>query len=70
LIAAALGYCFPHPRPSLLGGENIIESSKLKQESSNLLNLAKLAVEIAIEEGEEKAIEYINSHTVGIINVN
>lgn len=41
--------------------EKIKESQKLKKESENLLGTAKRAVEIAIEETEEKAIEFINA---------
>ncbi len=39
--------------------EKIKESFKLKEESTQLLEVAKRAVEIAIEDGEEKAMEYI-----------
>jgi restriction endonuclease S subunit len=39
--------------------QQISESFKLKKESENLLEVAKRAVEIAIEEGEEKAMEWI-----------
>ncbi|MDD3858589.1 MAG: restriction endonuclease subunit S [Bacteroidales bacterium] len=35
------------------------ESFKLKQQSEQLLNVAKLAVELAIEEGQEKGLEII-----------
>jgi type I restriction enzyme M protein len=38
-------------------------SFKLKAESKQLLDLAKLAVEMAIEQNEEAALEYINSQT-------
>ncbi len=41
--------------------ELVEESFALKKQSENLLEVAKRAVEIAIEESEEKAIEYINS---------
>ena len=40
--------------------ELVEESLRLKSESEKLLELAKLAVEMAIEEGEEKATEFIN----------
>lgn len=39
----------------------IQESFRLKTESARLLEVAKRAVEIAIEENEETALEYINS---------
>ncbi len=39
--------------------EKIKESFKLKEESKQLLEVAKRAVEIAIEDGEDKAMEYI-----------
>lgn len=39
------------------------ESFRLKQESDELLETAKRAVELAIEEGEEAAIKYINQYT-------
>lgn len=41
--------------------ELIEESFRLKKESENLLKTAKRAVEITIEETEEKAIEFINA---------
>jgi len=41
--------------------ELVEESFCLKKESENLLELAKRAVEVAIEEGEEKAIESLNN---------
>lgn len=44
-------------------GELIEESFRLKKESENLLEIAKRAVEIAIEETEEKAIEFIEEST-------
>ncbi len=44
--------------------DKIKESHKLRKESKELLETAKRAVEIAIEENEETAMEYINSHTV------
>lgn len=40
--------------------EKVKESFRLKQESGELLELAKKAVEIAIEENEEFAMEFIN----------
>lgn len=40
----------------------IQESFRLKKESEQLLDLAKRAVEIAIEEGEERAMEVIENH--------
>lgn len=42
--------------------ELIQESFRLKKESEQLLDLAKHAVELAIEEGEEKAMEMIKSN--------
>lgn len=41
--------------------ELVEESFHLKAESERLLEVAKKAVEIAIEEGEEKAMEYLNN---------
>jgi restriction endonuclease S subunit len=41
--------------------ELIEESFRLKKESENLLETAKRAVEVAIEETEESAMEFINS---------
>ena len=41
--------------------ELIVKGFALKKQSEELLETAKRAVEIAIEESEEKAIEYINS---------
>lgn len=38
------------------------ESFKLKKQSEHLLEVAKRAVEVAIEENEEKALEYIESN--------
>jgi len=43
--------------------EKIKASFKLKAESKRLLKLAKKAVEIAIEQNEEVALEYINTQT-------
>jgi hypothetical protein len=43
--------------------KTIEESEKLRLESEKLLKIAKNAVEIAIEEGEEKAMAYINLNT-------
>ena len=43
--------------------ELVEESFKLKKESENLLETAKRAVEIAIEETEDAAIEFINNKT-------
>jgi type I restriction enzyme S subunit len=40
--------------------EKISESFRLKKQSEHLLKTAKRAVEIAIEEGEEVGLEYIN----------
>nr|WP_236937662.1 restriction endonuclease subunit S [Flavobacterium coralii] len=40
------------------------ESFNLKQQSEQLLEVAKRAVEIAIEEDEEKALEYINTNNI------
>lgn len=42
----------------------IQESFKLKQESEHLLEVAKRAVEIAIEQNEDAAIEYINQNQI------
>jgi len=42
--------------------EKINESQHLKHQSEQLLEIAKRAVEIAVEEDEEKAIEYINKN--------
>ncbi|MCQ0113092.1 restriction endonuclease subunit S [Zhouia amylolytica] len=41
----------------------VLESKKLKTQSEYLLEVAKKAVEIAIEEGEGKGLEYINVNT-------
>ena len=41
--------------------EKIKESFSLKQNSKQLLEVAKKAVEIAIENGENKAMEHINA---------
>jgi hypothetical protein len=41
--------------------EKIKKSFLLKEESKQLLDLAKKAVEIAIEEDENKAMEFINA---------
>jgi type I restriction enzyme S subunit len=41
--------------------EKIKESFSLKQNSKELLEVAKKAVEIAIENGENEAMEYINT---------
>ena len=41
--------------------ERIKKSFELKEESKKLLDLAKRAVEIAIEKNEDKAMEYINA---------
>ena len=38
-------------------------SQKLEKQSEQLLELAKRAVEIAIEQGEETAIDYIKANT-------
>jgi restriction endonuclease S subunit len=46
--------------------ELIQESFRLKKESEQLLDLAKRAVEVAIEEGEEKAMEMIESINVTV----
>ena len=42
--------------------DKIQESFSLKTHSEHLLNLAKRAVEIAIEEGEEVAMEWIGNN--------
>jgi restriction endonuclease S subunit len=48
---------------------NLVEESfKLKKQSEQLLELAKTAVEKAIEESEEKAMEYINKGFAEISN--
>lgn len=39
----------------------VINSFKLSEKSENLLEISKKAIEISIEAGEQKAIEYINS---------
>lgn len=39
------------------------QSFKLKTESERLLDVAKKAVEMAIEEGEDKAMEYIKKNS-------
>lgn len=44
--------------------EKIQESFKLKQQSKHLLEVAKRAVEIAIEQNEDAAIEYINQNEI------
>ena len=41
--------------------DKIKESFSLKQNSKELLEVAKKAVEIAIEDGENEAMEYINA---------
>ena len=43
--------------------ELIKQSFTLKKESEHLLEVAKRAVEIAIEENEEVALEFINMET-------
>lgn len=43
--------------------QNVISAIEKRKESENLLEIAKRAVEIAIEETEEKAIEFINAET-------
>lgn len=43
--------------------EKVEESFALKKQSEHLLEVAKRAVEIAIEEGENKGLEYINLNT-------
>ncbi len=45
---------------------NIKTSKKLKAKAKHLLEVAKKAVEIAIEENEEKAEEYIKEQTIDI----
>lgn len=40
------------------------ESFKLKKQSEHLLEVAKTAVEIAIEQNEETALEFINNQTI------
>ncbi len=42
----------------------IEESFSLKKQSEHLLEVAKRAVEIAIEENEEVAIKYINDNSI------
>lgn len=44
------------------------ESFKLKKQSEQLLETAKRAVEIAIEEDEEKAIEFIDKNCKKLCN--
>ena len=43
--------------------ELVKESFELKKQSEDLLEVAKTAVEIAIEQSEENAIDYINNNT-------
>jgi hypothetical protein len=47
--------------------EKIKVSFKLKAESKKLLDLAKQAVEMAIEQNEVVALEYIDTQTKGLI---
>lgn len=42
--------------------EKVLESQRLKAESKRLLELAKTAVEMAIEQSEDVAIDYINAN--------
>jgi type I restriction enzyme, S subunit len=42
----------------------VLDSQSLKKESEQLLEFAKKAVEIAIEEGEEKAMNYIKNKVI------
>lgn len=44
--------------------KTIQESTELKKESVRLLDLAKTAVEVAIEQGENKALELLNSENI------
>jgi len=46
--------------------QKIKESFKLKEESKQLLEVAKRAVEIAIEQDEDTAMEYIQINTIDI----
>jgi len=46
--------------------QKIKESFKLKEESKQLLEVAKRAVEIAIEQDEDTAMEYIQINTINI----
>ena len=41
----------------------VLQSFKLKKQSEQLLDIAKKAVEIAIEQNEATAIDYINSYS-------
>ena len=41
----------------------VLQSFKLKKQSEQLLEVAKKAVEIAIEQNEATAIDYINSYS-------
>lgn len=41
----------------------VLQSFKLKKQSEQLLEIAKKAVEIAIEQNEATAIDYINSYS-------
>jgi len=43
--------------------EKVTESFMLRKKSDQLLEIAKHAVEIAIEQNEEEAIKYINTHS-------
>ena len=45
--------------------ENILKSRRLRQESGRLLEVAKRAVEIAIEQDEAAGLAYIQEHTKG-----
>jgi restriction endonuclease S subunit len=47
--------------------QKIKSSFKLKAESKKLLDLAKQAVEMAIEQSEVVALEYIDTQTKGLI---
>jgi restriction endonuclease S subunit len=44
--------------------KNVIESLNLQQQSQHLLQVAKQAVEIAIEQSEEVAMEFIKTQTI------
>lgn len=60
---------FPRVEPIIQKeiANKIQQSFALKKYSSRLLEMAKSAVEIAIEKGEEEAIAYINKHTNEVI---
>ena len=44
--------------------ENITESHRLRKQSKDLLNMARQAVEIAIEDGEETSRRFVHAHAL------